>query len=248
MSYTPIYDFDLLVARGKVPGHEIAGKDGYDPAATSTTGDVWTYGGILSWPTAAATASIVSTSAQDGVGGTGIRTITLEGLDASYNRQSETITTNGTGAVTSSLSYIRLYRMIMASVGSAGAAVGAIRMSISGVVQGEIQAGNNRSMTTHYTVPAGFTYYPDAVYITTGTGKEVRVELMYRAAALTAAGSGGFVTVRRWMVYEPSTSFPLEHSIVLPEKTDIAVRATITGAGATEVSFGYRGYLVSNTA
>ncbi len=88
---------------------------------------------------------------------TGARTVRLIGLDADWNYQTEVLTMNGTTAVISAVTWLRISGAIVESVGSTGAPEGTItiRVSVAGATHLIIPAGTLHSSQCHYTVPAG---------------------------------------------------------------------------------------------
>lgn len=126
--------------------------------SAGSTEDIWEDGGVKTMPeTTAATVSIVSTSANDALGGTGCNIVKISGLDSDYNFQSELINMNGLSAVTSVNSYITINRALCAFAGSGGKNAGAITGTISGNEQFVIPANESITQQSHFTVPAGYT-------------------------------------------------------------------------------------------
>ena len=76
------------------------------------TEDIWGTRGIWVAPTAAMTVNIVSSSTADASAGTGAGTLSVTGLNGSYVEVTETVTLNGTTAVTTSNSYWIIHTMI----------------------------------------------------------------------------------------------------------------------------------------
>ena len=82
--------------------------------------------GFHTEPGTAQNLRVVSTSANDASGGTGVRTLLLEGLDQNYNRVFESITMNGTTPVISVNQFTQFSGIFATSVGSNGFAFGEI--------------------------------------------------------------------------------------------------------------------------
>lgn len=121
-------DFYLEISKGSIPNHSRVNKSGYNADVDTTTDpeDVWDGGGIWVQPTQARVHALVSTSPNDTEAGTGARTITLQGLDANYSFQSETIILNGTTPVNTVGSYIIIDFMFINTAGSGGTNAGII--------------------------------------------------------------------------------------------------------------------------
>lgn len=172
MAFLGTTDFFLRVKLGEVPGYSLVHKYG----KSSSIGTSWSFvssSGTYQTPTSDQSLEIVSTSAQDGVGGTGIRTVYVEGIDGSGNVQSETVTMNGTTAVALVNTYLRVYRAYGTTSGtyatiSSSSQAGTITIQGSGggvtwlsiLVDGGIGLG--QTLTTGYTVPSGYDW---AVYV-----------------------------------------------------------------------------------
>lgn len=134
MPYYGMYDFDLELAKGNIPGHSIAHRSGRAPDGLQTTAtDVWRRADAAAtqqiWlaPTAARLHNIVSSSANDAAAGTGARTIRIHGLTSwSTIETSEVVTLNGTNAVSTVNSYVMINQMQVLTCGTAGPNVGVI--------------------------------------------------------------------------------------------------------------------------
>ena len=160
-------NFYVEVAKGNVAGHSHINKFGHNPAA-ATGEDIWGAGGTyLFYPTAAVDVDIISTSTADDDGSTGAIQVTVQGLDANWEDQTETVTMNGTGAVELTNTFIRLFRAFVLEAGTGNTNAGDItvyaRSTGSGVNAGDVGIfiGTGGGQTQHaiYTVPAGKTAY-----------------------------------------------------------------------------------------
>lgn len=76
--------------------------------------------------------TVQSTSAQDGVGGTGVRSLSVDLLDADYNLSVVDITLNGLTPVSLPGTILRVNYNHATAVGSTGAAVGDISITSVG--------------------------------------------------------------------------------------------------------------------
>jgi hypothetical protein len=168
-------DFALQVARGQIPGHSAISIFGYNPDVDTTEESIWPDGGTVPHPTLASVLKISSSSADDTSAGTGARTVTIVGLDGSYNQVSESIILNGQTAVNTTNSYLYVNRFYVASTGSGGAnagninaGTGVVTAGVPAVLYDIIATGYNNRTTAHYCVPAGYTGYLTTGVITTG--------------------------------------------------------------------------------
>lgn len=162
VSHLSNVDFNLQIARGLVSGFKAVNKFGRNPDVDAAAPeDIWYNGGTWVAPTAARVHSIVSTSVNDTAAGTGARTVTMYGLNASYVEQSETVTLNGTTPVNTVNSYVMIDRAIVATAGSGGTNAGVITATaaVDGTVTLYMTAGKAGTQLCVYIVPAGYTAY-----------------------------------------------------------------------------------------
>jgi hypothetical protein len=155
-------DRELEISRGLVTGHISVNKFGRNPDIDIGTEDIWGTGGTWVAPTSATTVAVVSSSASDTSAGTGARTLTIEGLDGSYNQISETLTLNGTTPVNTANSYFIVHRILVATVGSGGINAGTITTAWTGggtPTGPSITIGKGQTQFCIYQVPSGYTGY-----------------------------------------------------------------------------------------
>ncbi len=217
------------IKEGSVDGLAMVQKFGINADVDSAAEeDIWSAGGSYTgFLAAASTLELVSDDANDASVGTGARTVTIWGLDSNFDEQSETVTLNGTTAVSTANDYIRLFRMKVITVGSGGTAAGTItaRVVSAGATLAEIPVGYNQTEMAVYTVPAGKTGY-----------------IMAIKASAADAGTKAFVTVGL-RTREEDSAFCDKFNVVLatdgtaaiqrdfvcpiscPEKTDIIMYA-----------------------
>ena len=146
--------------------------------------DIWSSGGdYTGFPTGTPeTIAVVSTSTNDTSGGTGARTVRIEGLKSTTSSAYETedITLTGTTTATSTNTWYRVNRMYVLTAGTLGYNEGTITFNHSTTtanVFGTIEAQRNQSTIAVYTIP----------YQTTGYIIQYSLSLV-RASG--AAGSG----------------------------------------------------------
>lgn len=147
----------LDVGRGlTVPDVRPLYISGYNPDVNAALETCWTVGGLYAFPGAAGRMEVVSTSAQDGAGGTGILTVRIDYLDANYVEQSETVIMNGVGAVgTTAVNILRVNYFCAETAGTLGA-VGTVTLRPfgGGATYARIEIGYYREYRAVYTVPA----------------------------------------------------------------------------------------------
>lgn len=204
----------LDVARGSISNSKIVHKFGanFDIDQITTPETVWTAGGLYPWSSLATAQTIycISTSASD------TAVLTIEGLDANYNEQIETVTLTGTTAVATSNTFIRVFRMTYED----GANVGTITARVTsgtGTVVAQIDIGYAQTLMSVYTVPAGHTAYMVTTDCTIDSRKDCQILMYHRLfgkpfrIAHVAEATGHY----RYDFYAP---------LRVPEKTDIDMR------------------------
>jgi len=166
----------LDIARGVIPNSKIIHKFGanFDIDQNTDPESIWSGGGQYPWAslTTAQTIYAISTSASD------TSTMTIEGLDADYNEQTETVTLNGLTAVATTNTFIRVFRMTYddINVGTLEARVG----SGTGTIVAQIEAGDAQTLMAVYTVPAGYSGYLVNFDVTIDSKKDCTVMLYCR--------------------------------------------------------------------
>lgn len=161
-------DYYLDVANSDVADRNLVHKFGTNlDIDTGGFEDIWEGGGAWTGldATAAETVEIFSANAADFASGTGARTVQIYGLAADYSEQNETVTldvADGTNAVDSANTYIRVFRAVVRTVGSGGANAGIITIrqkTTTANIFVQMIAGYNQTMIACYTVPLGKAAY-----------------------------------------------------------------------------------------
>ena len=213
----------LQVSREQIENHKRLFKFGFNPDINGTEETVWDAGGIYAYPSAAvamtATTDAVTPSNDNGV------KILIQGLDANYNEVSEEVTLAGAGTATTTQTFIRVYR---AYVSGSQAPTGNINITNGGTTYARVSLGDNQTLMSMWTVPAGYTAYLTHLNIATGTtnaNQYIIVRLVarepsgvFRTQLKQSIGSGGVA------------DFVIEYPLPFPEKTDIEIRATSSGS------------------
>ena len=222
-------DFALQVARGQVPGHRSVVVFGYNGDVDQTEVTVWPHTGLIGHPAAAIQMKVSSSNAADTSAGTGARTVLIQGLDASYNEISETVTLNGQTAVTTVNSYLRINYAAVATAGSGQSAAGDIYIGTGTVTAGVpatvyelIKFNYNDVVTGHYTVPAGYTGYLMQGLFSAG---QASGSTSVQGRLLVAGADGIRRTAAITTLNNGVADFAFEFPIAIPEKTDIEATA-----------------------
>ena len=125
--------------------------------------------------------TVVSTSVQDGPGGTGVLTLDIRYIDASGVTKEETLIMNGTTPVDTVATNIRFVQEIHSlTTGTNLLAVGTITIYKTGsaaTIYNQIQPGTNVSLNTARMVPAGKVCLLWSFYTSSGGGKAADVRI-----------------------------------------------------------------------
>lgn len=229
-------NFFLDVAKGLVPGHTNVFISARNPTVgNATVEDVWDLGGTMVYPTAGEQWELVSTSTLDTSAGTGARTVRVNYLDDNYVEQVETVTMNGTTAVSLvATDAFRPRSITTVTAGSTGENQGTITLQFDsgGNPRGAMLASENVSMSSHYTVPAGKTTY--LISILEEINKNEDVTLEYRR---TVGDSGVFITRGKSSIYQSANKYNFQLYNAISEKSDYKVTAISNNASAAPFTF-----------
>jgi hypothetical protein len=214
------------MALGAIPNAQRRPFFGEAPAnpGDNTFHEIWDVNGDYTWPTTAVTPTIVSDQAADDSAGTGARTVMVEGLDANYAEQSETVIMDGATPVSLANSYIRLHRAYVITAGTGLVNAGNIDVKDGATILLRIRPDNGQSAHGMFTVPASYTaliyaenYSADAAWVPARFHRSV----------------AGILTIEA-NFHNSVAAFdhPLEHMlpVAVPEKTDIVAKAKSAGA------------------
>ena len=239
----PNSEFLLEVARGNISGISLLEQFGNNGGVGNTLSDIWGQGGLKIYPSVAAVGTVKSTNANDkgtDPAGTGARTVRVYGLDSNYNLINELKILNGTSNVTTANSYIRIYRMEVESAGSGEENAGDITITIGGNVQEFIEASENRSQSSHYTIPAGkIGYLHDIYFVTTTAGSMER-------SAWCREINQVFHMLRQIYLFQDVFHDTVDYAIKFTEKTDVVLRVKGASGSDHKISGGYRILLINN--
>jgi hypothetical protein len=228
-------------------GQGLINKFGLNPDISSGTvpEDMWEGGGSYVWPAAAAVVTLASDSIEDdidkggAVPGTGAHTVQVQGLDANWNYQEETVTMNGTATVSSVNTFIRVFRLKAETVGTNEANVGTITAQISASTVAIITPDSGQTLMALYTVPGDFR----VARIASWYGGYNNVDSSAAVIKLFAREQGfGWQVKMTNGVNGNGTGFTiplLRGSLEMPARTDIRVTITATDGTSIEVYGGF---------
>ena len=212
---------------GYTPVHKFGAIDGTVGTGWSTvwTGAETTDQQLYPWPAigAASVVTVVSTSGSD------ITTVTLEGLDANYAFQTETLTLTGETPVTGAKTWHRINRAFMSGTATNVGTI--IVKNATPTVITEIKAGRGQSLQAFYTVPAGCTGFLNSIQMTSSKAQPAEISMFARPFG------GAFRVVSGVFLYQSDHTIEYATPIKFTEKTDIDVRAIGASNGVISVSF-----------
>lgn len=233
-------DFYLAVAKGDFTGYAKVSKFGRNPGVKSADYEsIWDGTNLYPWPTAAETLNVVSTDADDTSAGTGARTVEIEGLNSSWAIITETVSMNGTTNVTTTNSFLRVYRARVVTAGSSGVNEGTITMTntTSSNVLAQISVDNSgfgQTLMAIYTIPAGKTGYLISINGSSSKDNEHSFRLLARDNTVSNAAwntkeflnaRGGFNLYKKFAINKYT------------EKTDLDFQAIASAASAASGGF-----------
>jgi hypothetical protein len=240
--------FELQVSRNQITFHSPQNIFGYGttPATASLFRTVWENMATTEYvfPSSALTMQLVSNAVGD------TASITIVGLDASYNQITETLVLNGTTNVPTVNQYFRINSMYV-SVGSVTNPTGVVTLTNGGVTYAQINTGVfngttsslGRSQMAVFTVPAGYTFYGYRYGAYSSFNGNSANYTTYRAITNSSAG------VQQLIVQTPfNTTYEVQRHFPFPyvEKTDLRFQVASSAAAAAVVSINVGGVLVKN--
>lgn len=210
------------LAQGELVGASHINKFGYNTSVGGSYEPI-TDLGTNHLPSTAAVVSIVSASSVDTLTGTGARSVSIQGLDANYDQVEETVTLSGTTPVTTTGTFIRVFRMRVETAGSGGVNAGNVTASIGGSDVARIRADEGQTLMAVYTVPNKKKAYLLKFQGSLSKNQEANFQLRTRnGQAWNVKGL--------WGTFAAGVNYDYPIPLEIPAKTDIQIRGK---AGAT---------------
>lgn len=233
--YGKFEDFDLQVARGQIQGHSTLNIYGYQTAIGTSFIPVWENATTYTYPVAATQMHLAGSNGDTA-------SIVIQGLDANYNMISETAVLNGTTAVTTVKSYLRI-NSLRVSVGSATNPAGVVTLKdlTDTIIYAQINAGVGRSQATIYTVPAGYTFFLSRIDINTSLNGS-----NFATYQNKTVDANGVIQLTQQAPF--AINYHTQRVMPRPflEKTDIQLQCKVN-ATTGAVSISQEGYLIQNS-
>lgn len=238
------------IVRGRVEGAYPVVVDGHLIAVGAVTDVLVLDGSTIKDPSIAPSTgvqmSIVSTSAQDGVGGTGVQSIRFRYLDVNLIEQEEAITLNGTTPVLTAATDIRWVGEIhMLTYGAGKAFAGDVTVTNAGTRYKFIPAGNRTTRSSVFRVPAGKRLIVHTIYAASISGTaaaRVNVDIVVSRVNSDSFADAGLLFAQGSIGLQDGSAILADGALyAIPAGEIIALRAT-TDKSAT-ISGGLFGWL-----
>ena len=216
------YPYFLQVSRGLIDGHKRIFKFGHNPVIQNVEETIWDGGGLYTHPSSAVTMTVTS-----GAGATdnGVQ-VNVGGLDGDYNEVNETVTLAGSGTATTTQTFLRVNRCFIAG---STAPTDDVTVANGGTTYAQITNGENQTLMTVWTVPAGYTAYLLALDATAFTEQNNKVATM---RYLTRELNGVFRVKNKFDLFQAAFHQNYITPEPIAEKTDIEFRAVATSSNA----------------
>ena len=220
---------NIPLAAGELDGYSAVHKFGLIDGTVGTDwSTIWTQGEIngnqlVPWKDIADAGVVTVTSSLAG----DTTDVTLEGLDANYNFQSETLTLAGTADVVGTKTWRRINRMFMVTESN----IGSITATVDGDIVSSIKAGRGQTLQAFYTVPAGKTAYLTHMQVSSNKNQAVEASLFVRPFG------GAFRVTGGTMLYQMEHTIHYSSPIPITEKSDMDFRAIGAANGVLSASF-----------
>lgn len=240
-------DFLTEVAKGNVPGHSVIHKFGHANVATTVVPISSAL--VYRTPTVPTALEVVSTSANDAVGGSGAAKVTIQGLDLNWEPVTVEVELNGITPVPVPVNLFRLARWYISETGTYADSLlpsYAGNLTIQEVGAGPIWAlieavspFAGQSEIGVYTIPKGYSGYLLSKHVFTDTSKIVNVFFLFRPNAddVTAPYTGA----RRILQREVGIAGATDTVLSAPRgpyvgPTDLGFMGQASGGGGAEIS------------
>lgn len=187
--------------------------------------------------------NIVSSSASDGILGTGIRSILLSGLDSNFDPITEIIVLNGITSVTSTNNFQRINHTTILTSGDTHHAAGDITCSSVNFptnIHFKILASSCDANINRYCIPNGHTGAIGNASLSSGSADEVLVRIYIHSPILPIQN------IAQTIVFANSFTVATNIFVPLPEKTDLIYRASSVVANNRKLSIAVPLYLVKD--
>jgi hypothetical protein len=233
----PMSTYLFLIALGEIPNSEtrnVYGESiiGEGSVNEQTLGDGMT--GRYPFPSVAANMTLVSTSTDDDLGGTGLNVVLVRGNLGDFSELFEAVLMDGITPLNTINEYYRVNSLFAVSLGTNKSNVGTVTIKNGADLLAQMNPGKNLSRTAVYSIPLGKIGIYQKATFTTGKDDSGRVLGYFFDPSIPGVGfASGEVSI-----YQNQNFFSLENSpLALPEGNDLEMTGySNTGTGDAEIS------------
>jgi hypothetical protein len=230
----------LEVGQGNIAAHSAVRVFGTNDSAGAAFETVSEIQGLYSYLSSAEILKVSSTDVDDDGDpvDTGARTLKIWGLDSSWDEVDDTITLNGTTAVSTNISFLRVYRAKVLTAGATGTNEGIISINdnADAVTLLQCQAGEGGNSDCIYPVPNG-----KKLIITKFRGGAIGAQNATLHLMCRPFG-GAFVTEHEISLKDGFAEVNFDTGIICAAKSDIEVRVQ-GSASPPAVSASFEGWI-----
>lgn len=232
-----LYNDDYVeIAKGAVTGKTAVNIMGQNHSLAATNETVYEQSDVMGYIAPGQMLRVLSSSANDDSTGTGIKRVTITGLDSSWAAQTTTVWLQGaTECSTGSDKYARVFSMKAYSAGSGGVAAGNITLknNANDTTVATIPTGETSANMAVYTVPTGKTLYVTQLYASTGKNVLTTVSLFARP------NGQEWYEVASMQLYYDGFNLPFTIPLSFSALTDLQIRAK---GNTSDVVAGFQGW------
>jgi hypothetical protein len=226
----------MQVTQGLIAGHATEKVTGYNPS-TSAGDAVWSGGTAYPWSSFVTAQTLYLKSSTNNATDRSMPFL-IDGLDSSYNNQTEVVTLNASDSRTAVASTKQFLRIHNISCNNTETNVGDILTTVtsgSGTLVSKISAGRGSARAGVYTIPAGYTGYLFKGDASSTAATVVNFMARYFGKA--------FMVVHVAIVDNSTYIYDFPFPMPLPAKTDVY---TTIEAGSGKTAVNYEILLVAN--
>lgn len=233
-------DYLYDIAEGNVSNHLVLNTFGHNATVGTSWETVWSPSSVYPYMSTADQIEVLSNDLNDDDTDTGAWTVQIYGLDPNWDEANETITMNGAGVVTTTGSYIRVFRAKVATAGTSGVNEGTItiRDQDTDTTRATIAQEIGQTLMAVWTVPDGYTFYMTSWYGGSAVTKALDIGLFVRDNAVSDAS----LQNKEFMNFS-DTTFKVHKEIpnAFTGRTDIEIRAK-TSVASGDIAAGFAGW------
>lgn len=246
-----VEDYNTEVALGRIQGHVLWNKFGYNADVDVGTEVVASWGGSFDPITTASVLSIVSTNAADDDGSTGCNSVVIYGLDANRDEVIEVVTLNGTTPVVTTSTWLGVNRVAMYLCGTGKVNAGDITVTetAGSSTMAQMPAEGGVSQQCIFYVPAGNQFIMEWLYANSLRQASQEPKVTIKVWVYSTVNNGKQEVFRASMDTSVATQIDINPQLPFPvsESSVVWMEAT-TDKANTEISGRFSGILVQDAS